>query len=611
MAKKSVAEIMGRQNVIQKPEYKVSAKNKVDTFVKTSAQDMPNDRNKQIADAINQAVGVAGDISQEHHAQRKQIALANADATFSALKAERKKNGGAIYDSDTFKQQPLELQMQFMRERGAEQWAEAQREIEKELIDNPSIQGSEASLKALYDKHGGQRALTSTNTFDLTRDSYFNNLAEQSYEKSLDAGIVYRGKEDDAKGAEAIRKYADPFIKGTLLSLDGKTSITTLDQLGEENWYIRRLLNQQDGANVVKGMLAESAIAEAVTFDESPDLDANGEPTGTFNALETNIDAGIIKLNSFPKAFRNEVIDLKILEARNKLIAQKESVKEKAYQRQKTLDAAAVETATNWFMENPNDPMPADEYAKLRPAGKAALKGFQDNNLAFQLSEDQSNINMIGHLEGLKGAMIKGGAYTSGSVTGLQSTDREAIKEWIRTRTDLLPAQKASLLADAMRLRDATQFLETSQISQGRAAIKPLTSWVDNVDVKDPNDTFDADEYRYNIQNSYEERVLEEIVELGRQPTGSELRKISQAILKDLKDQADIDHEEFKEKTKTSEKMNITGNITNQSQAAADKAAIAAADAALDGQPSTVEVDPQAIQESIQDFTNQFTPFDQ
>ena len=264
MSNKSVSSVMGKKKGIEAPEYKVSAARKVDTFVRTSPQQMQtNDKNNQISDAINSAIGVVGKVSEREREDQKNLNWQNRDALVAKVDAERalnRKNGvkADVVDLDSYKGLSENLQLYYSQERANKIVAENMLEINKKLQADPSIQTSSDRMNALFYGDGGDNkgykadvGADVTDPFQLNRNLYINSELDKHFETAQDAALVHVGKVHDALGNEnLLNRIQKTYDEGKNLSLE------EILGWGEEDPMIQRLINKEGGEIAVRNMLS-------------------------------------------------------------------------------------------------------------------------------------------------------------------------------------------------------------------------------------------------------------------------------------------------------------------------------------------------------------------
>lgn len=593
MAKKSVAEVMGKQAGIQAPAYKIAAAQKVNTFVKTSPQLMPVNKNEQIADAINQAVGLGVKVSAKRNEEKKAAQFAAVDETFAQI-AEEKKNSKdpsswMMSDSELYKNSPKSLQVDFARKMGKQNADAVNTSIAQQLADDPSIQLDPMRLKALYDQH--RVAIDSEDGVSITRDATFNNALDKSYQQAQNSAISYNAKITDEATVELIQEQIGSLINGTLVTDDG-APIKSYDDFINSNPLLIRYANKGLNGSVVKEAFTDAYILHATTLDES--LEGSD--------FDAQVNAKLSILDSFPNKLNSGVASLKINNAYNDLntSAQSSRTKKARLFQERLLNEKEMVTGLKGRL------LDDEEYNKLTPEGKSYYNGAQsqDANLDIQASKTALSKHQQDFTD----------AYMQGS--GIANVSAERQKNHIYGLKDISNAQKEQLIAELRTLEGVGQFLRDSDVVDARNGVKDvIKSFLDETKDTSPYSGFEPDTYGVNLERNFNKRIKSRIAEKykenGNNITESEVDKIADEVyartLKKIKqDRATFAAEQKSNDNKTA----ITAALPKR-----NSNAIAEADELV---PETEEeraerlrLAQEDIVEGVQNFTNQFTPFDQ
>tara|TARA_R110002074_G_scaffold1201_7_gene7258 strand:- start:5034 stop:6812 length:1779 start_codon:yes stop_codon:yes gene_type:complete len=592
MAKKSVAEVMGKQAGIQAPAYKIAAAQKVNTFVKTSPQLMPVNKNEQIADAINQAVGLGVKVSAKRNEEKKAAQFAAVDETFAQI-AEEKKNSKdpsswMMSDSELYKNSPKSLQVDFARKMGKQNADTVNTSIAQQLADDPSIQLDPMRLKGVYDQH--RVAIDSEDGVSITRDATFNNALDKSYQQAQNSAISYNAKITDEATVELMQEQIGSLINGTLQDEDG-APIKGFDAFMNSNTLYARFMNKGLNGSVAKEAFTDAYILHATTLDESLD--------GT--DFDAQVNAKRLILDSFPNKLNSGVAGLKVNAAYNDLNTAAQSVKTKKARlfQERLLSEKEMVTGLNGRL------LDDEEYNKLTLEGKGYynLAQSQDANLDIQASKTA----LTKHQQDFTDAYMQG--------SGIANVSAERQKNHIYNLKDISNAQKEQLIAELRTLEGVGQFLRDSDVVDARNGVKDvIKSFLTGTEKTSPYSGFDPDTYGVNVERNFNKRIKSRITEKykenGNNITESEVDKIADEVftrtLKKIKqDRATFTAELQSKDNKTA----ITAALPKR-----ESSAINEADAILETDEEKAErlrLAQEDIVEGVQNFTNQFTPFDQ
>ena len=590
MAKKSVAEVMGKQAGIQAPAYKIAAAQKVNTFVKTSPQLMPVNKNEQIADAINQAVGLGVKVSAKRNEEKKAAQFAAVDETFAQI-AEEKKNSKdpsswMMSDSELYKNSPKSLQVDFARKMGNQNAEAVNTSIAQQLADDPSIQLDPMRLKALYDQH--RVAIDSEDGVSITRDATFNNALDKSYQQAQNSAISYNAKITDEATVELIQEQIGSLINGTLQNEDG-APIKSYDDFINSNPLLIRYANKGLNGSVAKEAFTDAYILHATTLDES--LEGSD--------FDAQVNAKFSILDSFPNKLNSGVAALKVNNAYNDLntAAQSSRTKKARLFQERLLSEKEMVTGLNGRL------LDDEEYNKLTLEGKGYynLAQNQDANLDIQASKTA----LAKHQQDFTDAYMQG--------SGIANVSAERQKNHIYDLTDISNAQKEQLIAELRTLEGVGQYLRDSDVVDARNGVKDvIKSFLDETKDTSPYSGFEPDTYGVNLERNFNKRIKSRIAEKykenGNNITESEVDKIADEVyartLKKIKqDRATFTAEKNAKENKTA----ITAALPKR-----ESSAVSEANEILETDEEREErlrLEQETIAEGVQNFTNQFTPF--
>ena len=591
MAKKSVAEVMGKQAGIQAPAYKIAAAQKVNTFVKTSPQLMPVNKNEQIADAINQAVGLGVKVSAKRNEEKKAAQFAAVDETFAQI-AEEKKNSKdpsswMMSDSELYKNSPKSLQVDFARKMGNQNAEAVNTSIAQQLADDPSIQLDPMRLKAVYDQH--RVAIDSEDGVSITRDATFNNALDKSYQQAQNSAISYNAKITDEATVELIQEQIGSLINGTLQNEDG-APIKSYDDFINSNPLLIRYANKGLNGSVVKEAFTDAYILHATTLDESLD--------GT--DFDAQVNAKLSILDSFPNKLNSGVASLKINNAYNDLNTSAQSVKTKKARlfQERLLSEKEMVTGLNGRL------LDDKEYNALTLEGKGYynLAQNQDANLDIQASKTA----LARHQQDFNDAYMQG--------SGIANVSAERQKNHIYGLKDISNAQKEQLIAELRTLEGVGQFLRDSDVVDARNGVKDvIKSFIEETKDTSPYSGFDSDTYGVNLERNFNKRIKSRISEKykenGNNITESEVDKIADEVyartLKKIKqDRATFTAEKNAKENKTA----ITAALPKRESSAVSEANELVPETEEERE-ERLRLEQETIAEGVQNFTNQFTPF--
>mgnify|MGYP006123000397 FL=1 len=589
MAKKSVAEVMGKQAGIQAPAYKIAAAQKVNTFVKTSPQLMPVNKNEQIADAINQAVGLGVKVSAKRNEEKKAAQFAAVDETFAQI-AEEKKNSKdpsswMMSDSELYKNSPKSLQVDFARKMGKQNADTVNTSIAQQLADDPSIQLDPMRLKGLFDQH--RVAIDSENGISITRDATFNNALDKSYQQAQNSAISYNAKITDEATVEELQEQIGSFVNGTLQNDDGEP-ILSYDQLINSNPLYMRYNNKGVDGSAMKEAFTDAYILNATTLDESlegADFDAQ-------------VNAKGLLLDSFPNKLNSGVAALKINNARNDLNTAAQSTKTKKARlfQERLLNEKEKITGLNGKL------LDDKEYNELTPEGKSYYNAAQsqDANLDIQASKTA----LTKHQQDFTDAYMQG--------SGIANVSAERQKNHIYDLKDISNAQKEQLIAELRTLEGVGQYLRDSDVVDARNGVKDvIKSFLEETKATSPYSGFDPDTYGVNLERNFNKRIKSRISEKykenGNNITESEVDEIADQVFKRTLAKIKQDRATFTaEKSAAENKTAITAALP---QVSAVKEADGLVPETDEEREERLRLEQETIAEGVQNFTNQFTPF--
>ena len=589
MAKKSVAEVMGKQAGIQAPAYKIAAAQKVNTFVKTSPQLMPVNKNEQIADAINQAVGLGVKVSAKRNEEKKAAQFAAVDETFAQI-AEEKKNSKdpsswMMSDSELYKNSPKSLQVDFARKMGKQNADTVNTSIAQQLADDPSIQLDPTRLKGLFDQH--RVAIDSENGISITRDATFNNALDKSYQQAQNSAISYNAKITDEATLEELQEQIGSFVNGTLQNEDGEP-ILSYDQFINSNPLYMRYNNKGVDGSVMKEAFTDAYILNATTLDESlegADFDAQ-------------VNAKGLLLDSFPNKLNSGVAALKINNARNDLNTAAQSTKTKKARlfQERLLNEKEMVAGLKGRLLNDT------EFNNLTPEGKLYYNAAQsqDANLDIQASKNA----LANHQQNFTDAYMQG--------SGIANVSLERQKNHIYDLKDISGAQKEQLIADLKTLEGVGQYLRDSDVVDARNGMKSvIKSFIEETKTTSPYSGFDPDTYGVNLERNFNKRIKSRISEKykenGNNITESEVDEIADQVFKRTLAKIKQDRATFTaEKSATENKSAITAALP---QVNAVKEADELVPETEEEREERLRLEQETIAEGVENFTNQFTPF--
>ena len=512
MAKKSVAEVMGKQAGIQAPAYKIAAAQKVNTFVKTSPQLMPVNKNEQIADAINQAVGLGVKVSAKRNEEKKAAQFAAVDETFAQI-AEEKKNSKdpsswMMSDSEFYKNAPKSLQVSFARKMGKQNADTVNTSIAQQLANDPSIQLDPTRLKGLFDKH--RVAIDSEDGISITRDATFNNAIDKSYQQAQNSAISYNAKITDEATVEELQEQIGSFVNGTLQNDDGEP-ILSYDELINSNPLYMRYNNKGVDGSAMKEAFTDAYILNATTLDESlegADFDAQ-------------VNAKGLLLDSFPNKLNTGVASLKINNARNDLntAAQSTKIKKARLFQERLLSEKEMVAGLKGRLLNDT------EFNNLTPEGKSYYNAAQsqDANLDIQASKTA----LAKHQQDFTDAYMQG--------SGIANVSLERQKNHIYGLTNISGAQKEQLIAELRTLEGVGQFLRDSDVADARNGVKSVISeFLGGIADGVQYSGFDQATYGVNLERNFNKRIKSRIIEKykenGNNITESEVDTIADEV---------------------------------------------------------------------------------
>lgn len=592
MAKKSVAEVMGKQAGIQAPAYKIAAAQKVNTFVKTSPQLMPVNKNEQIADAINQAVGLGVKVSAKRNEEKKAAQFAAVDETFAQI-AEEKKNSKdpsswMMSDSELYKNSPKSLQVDFARKMGKQNADAVNTSIAQQLADDPSIQLDPMRLKALYDQH--RVAIDSEDGVSITRDATFNNALDKSYQQAQNSAISYNAKITDEATVELIQEQIGSLINGTLQNEDG-APIKSYDDFINSNPLLIRYANKGLNGSVIKEAFTDAYILHATTLDES--LEGSD--------FDAQVNAKLSILDSFPNKLNSGVASLKINNAYNDLntSAQSSRTKKARLFQERLLSEKEMVTGLNGRL------LDDEEYNALTPEGKIYYNAAQsqDANLDIQASKTA----LAKHQQDFTDAYMQG--------SGIANVSAERQKNHIYDLKDISNAQKEQLIAELRTLEGVGQFLRDSDVVDARNGVKSVISeFLGGIADGAKYSGFDQDTYGVNLERNFNKRIKSRIAEKykenGNNITESEVDTIADEVYAKTLKKIKQDKVTFAAmQTSTDNESTITAALPKR-----DSNAVREADELVpetdEEREERLRLAQETIAEGVQNFTNQFTPFD-
>ena len=589
MAKKSVAEVMGKQAGIQAPAYKIAAAQKVNTFVKTSPQLMPVNKNEQIADAINQAVGLGVKVSAKRNEEKKAAQFAAVDETFAQI-AEEKKNSKdpsswMMSDSELYKNSPKSLQVDFARKMGKQNADTVNTLIAQQLADDPSIQLNPMRLKGVYDQH--RVAIDSEDGISITRDATFNNALDKSYQQAQNSAISYNAKITDEATVELMQEQIGSLINGTLQDEDG-APIKGFDAFINSNTLYTRFMNQGVNGSVAKEAFTDAYILHATTLDESLD--------GT--DFDAQVNAKLSILDSFPNKLNSGVAALKINNAYNDLntSAQSSRTKKARLFEERLLSEKEMVTGLNGRL------LDDEEYNKLTLEGKGYynLAQRQDANLDIQASKTA----LAKHQQDFTDAYMQG--------SGIANVSAERQKNHIYDLKDISNAQKEQLIAELRTLEGVGQYLRDSDVVDARNGVKDvIKSFLEETKATSPYSGFDPDTYGVNLERNFNKRIKSRISEKykenGNNITESEVDEIADQVFKRSLAKIKQDRATFTtEKNATENRSAITAALPVR-----DPNAIKEADGLLETDEEKAErlrLEQEAATKLQTDFMNSINP---
>ena len=593
MAKKSVAEIMGKQVGIQAPAYKIAAAQKVNTFVKTSPQLMPVNKNEQIADAINQAVGLGVKVSAKRNEEKRAAQFEAVDETFAQI-AEEKKNSKnpdswMMSDSELYKNSPKSLQVNFARKMGNQNAEAVNTSIAQQLADDPSIQLDPMRLKGVYDQH--RVAIDSEDGVSITRDATFNNALDKSYQQAQNSAISYNAKITDEATVELMQEQIGSLINGTLQDEDG-APIKGFDAFMNSNTLYTRFMNQGLNGSVAKEAFTDAYILYATTLNESLD-------GADFDA---QVNAKRLILDSFPNKLNSGVAGLKVNAAYNDLNTASQSVKTKKARlfQERLLSEKEKITGLNGKL------LDDKEYNELTLEGKSYynLAQSQDANLDIQASKTA----LTKHQQDFSDAYMQG--------SGIANVSAERQKNHIYGLKDISNAQKEQLIAELRTLEGVGQFLRDSDVVDARNGVKSVISeFLGGIADGVKYSGFDQDTYGVNLERNFNKRIKSRITEKykenGNNITESEVDTIADEVYARTLKKIKQDKVTFAAMlTSKDNESTITAALPKRESSAVREANELVLETEEERE-ERLRLAQEDIVEGVQNFTNQFTPFDQ
>lgn len=589
MAKKSVAEIMGKQAGIQAPAYKIAAAQKVDTFVKTSPQLMPVNKNEQIADAINQAVGLGVKVSAKRNEEKRAAQFEAVDETFAQI-AEEKKNSKdpsswMMSDSVLYQNSPKSLQASFARKMGNKNWDTINTSITQQLAEDPSLQLDPTRLKGLFDQH--RVAIDSEDGISITRDATFNNALDKAYRQAQNNAISYNAKITDEATVEELQEQIGSFVNGTLVTDDGEP-ILSYDQLIDSNPLYMRYNNKGVDGSVMKQAFTDAYILNATSLDESlqgSDFDAQ-------------VSAKRLLLDSFPNKLNKGVARLKITNAYNDLNTAADTIKTKKSRLFTERLLGEKEMVANLKGRLLNDA----EFDNLTPEGKSYYNASQsqDANLDIKASKTA----LAKHQQDFSDAYMMG--------SGVANISPERQKEYILGFTDISSTQKEQLISELSTLQGVGQFLQDSDVVSARQGVKAvISSFLGEIPDGQKYSGFDQDTYGVNLERNFNKkiksRIFEKYKENGNNITETQVDEIADQVYK-------MTLAKIKEDRQALAVMqNSVENTSTITAALPEVSAVRKADELVpetdEEREERLRLAQEAVVEGVQNFTNQFTPF--
>lgn len=589
MAKKSVAEVMGKQAGIQAPAYKIAAAQKVDTFVKTSPQLMPVNKNEQIADAINQAVGLGVKVSAKRNEEKRAAQFEAVDETFAQI-AEEKKNSKdpsswMMSDSELYQNSPKSLQASFARKMGNKNWDTINTSITQQLAEDPSLQLDPTRLKGLFDQH--RVAIDSEDGISITRDATFNNALDKAYQQAQNNAISYNAKITDEATVEELQEQIGSFVNGTLVTDDGEP-ILSYDQLIDSNPLYMRYNNKGVDGSVMKQAFTEAYILNATSLDESlqgADFDAQ-------------VSAKRLLLDSFPNKLNKGVARLKITNAYNDLNTAADTIKTKKSRLFTERLLGEKEMVANLKGRLLNDA----EFDNLTPEGKSYYNASQsqDANLDIKASKTA----LAKHQQDFSDAYMMG--------SGVANISPERQKEYILGFTDISSTQKEQLISELTTLQGVGQFLQDSDVVSARQGVKTvISSFLGEIPDGQKYSGFNQDTYGVNLERNFNKkvksRIFEKYKENGNNITETQVDEIADQVYK-------MTLAKIKEDRQALAVMqNSVENTSTITAALPEVSAVSKADELVpetdEEREERLRLAQEAVVEGVQNFTNQFTPF--
>lgn len=589
MAKKSVAEVMGKQAGIQAPAYKIAAAQKVDTFVKTSPQLMPVNKNEQIADAINQAVGLGVKVSAKRNEEKRAAQFEAVDETFAQI-AEEKKNSKdpsswMMSDSELYQNSPKSLQASFARKMGNKNWDTINTSITQQLAEDPSLQLDPTRLKGLFDQH--RVAIDSEDGISITRDATFNNALDKAYQQAQNNAISYNAKITDEATVEELQEQIGSFVNGTLVTDDGEP-ILSYDQLIDSNPLYMRYNNKGVDGSVMKQAFTDAYILNATSLDESlqgSDFDAQ-------------VSAKRLLLDSFPNKLNKGVARLKITNAYNDLNTAADTIKTKKSRLFTERLLGEKEMVANLKGRLLNDA----EFDNLTPEGKSYYNASQsqDANLDIKASKTA----LAKHQQDFSDAYMMG--------SGVANISPERQKEYILGFTDISSTQKEQLISELTTLQGVGQFLQDSDVVSARQGVKTvISSFLGEIPDGQKYSGFNQDTYGVNLERNFNKkvksRIFEKYKENGNNITETQVDEIADQVYK-------MTLAKIKEDRQALAVMqNSVENTSTITAALPEVSAVRKADELVpetdEEREERLRLAQEAVVEGVQNFTNQFTPF--
>lgn len=589
MAKKSVAEVMGKQAGIQAPAYKIAAAQKVDTFVKTSPQLMPVNKNEQIADAINQAVGLGVKVSAKRNEEKRAAQFEAVDETFAQI-AEEKKNSKdpsswMMSDSELYQNSPKSLQASFARKMGNKNWDTINTSITQQLAEDPSLQLDPTRLKGLFDQH--RVAIDSEDGISITRDATFNNALDKAYQQAQNNAISYNAKITDEATVEELQEQIGSFVNGTLVTDDGEP-ILSYDQLIDSNPLYMRYNNKGVDGSVMKQAFTEAYILNATSLDESlqgADFDAQ-------------VSAKRLLLDSFPNKLNKGVARLKITNAYNDLNTAADTIKTKKSRLFTERLLGEKEMVANLKGRLLNDA----EFDNLTPEGKSYYNASQsqDANLDIKASKTA----LAKHQQDFSDAYMMG--------SGVANISPERQKEYILGFTDISSTQKEQLISELTTLQGVGQFLQDSDVVSARQGVKTvISSFLGEIPDGQKYSGFNQDTYGVNLERNFNKkvksRIFEKYKENGNNITETQVDEIADQVYKMTLAKIEED------KQALAVMQNSVENTSTITAALPEVSAVRKADELVpetdEEREERLRLAQEAVVEGVQNFTNQFTPF--